>query len=205
MRDDVPAFAGVQKVRDSIVELGKPSYVAQTNGFWYEYSLAVPSAFGIDIAKKEATFFDDGKTKISVSTLPQSGRGVAAMLSLPIKSESGPCIEKYRDKNYFINSFTINQRDMLDSLLRVTGDKEQDWKITKEPARERFAQAQKDFAGGDFKAFAKVMYSRIFFDDGVGNFEAAGKLANAELGLPKDDLDAATKDAIERSKHNVWH
>lgn len=204
VRDDVFNFAHLDKVRNYITKLGKSSYIAQSNGFWYEWSLPIPSAFGFDIQKKEATFFDEGETKISVSTWPQCGRAVAAILSLPIKSDAGPSLEKYRNQNIYINSFTLNQKEMLDNLLKVTGDKAEDWKITKEPARERLAKAKKGLQSGDRQAFVEVMYTRIFLDDGVGNYEALGKLANAELGLPKENLDDATKVAIDRSKAPMW-
>ena len=44
-----------------------------------------------------------------------------------------------------------------------------------------------------------MMYSRIFYNDGNGNFEENRGLANAILGLRSDDLDEATKRAIQRA------
>ena len=57
--------------RKAIADLGKSSYIAVSTGFWYEWSLAVPAAFGIDFAKRTVTLFDEGETKISTSTMPQ--------------------------------------------------------------------------------------------------------------------------------------
>jgi hypothetical protein len=51
--------------------LGKSSYIAVWTGFWYEWSLAIPAAFGIDLMNKKATFYDEGETKNFVSTWPQ--------------------------------------------------------------------------------------------------------------------------------------
>lgn len=58
-------------IRKSIEDLGKSAYIAVSTGFWYEWSLAIAPAFGFDFAKKSVTFFDEGETKISISTWPQ--------------------------------------------------------------------------------------------------------------------------------------
>lgn len=57
--------------RNAIGDLGKSSYISVCTGFWYVFGLAMPMGFGIDFAKRTATFFDEGETKISTSTLPQ--------------------------------------------------------------------------------------------------------------------------------------
>ena len=59
--------------RKAITDLGKSSYIAVCTGFWYEWLLAVPAAFGIDFAKHTVTLFDEGETKISTSTRSQVG------------------------------------------------------------------------------------------------------------------------------------
>lgn len=57
--------------RKAISDLGKSSYIAVSTGFWYEWSLGIPAAFGFDFANHAVTYFDEGETKISVSTWPQ--------------------------------------------------------------------------------------------------------------------------------------
>ena len=64
-------LALVVATRKGIADLGKSSYIAVSTGFWYEWGLALPAAFGIDFAKRAVHFFDEGETKISTSTLPQ--------------------------------------------------------------------------------------------------------------------------------------
>ena len=54
-----------------IADLGKSSYIAVSTGFWYEWGLALPAAFGIDFANHAVTLYDEGEAKISTSTLPQ--------------------------------------------------------------------------------------------------------------------------------------
>ncbi|KAF1818253.1 NAD(P)-binding protein [Dissoconium aciculare CBS 342.82] len=190
---DVRAFTDRPKIREEIAAEGKLAYISVTTGFWYEWSVPIPSAFGFDIDNRTATLFDEGETPISVSTWPQIGRAVAALLSLPSDK-----LEAYRNKQVYINSFTITQKEMLASLQRVTGTSESDWTIIKQSVTERYSQGQVELGKGDRVGFVKMMYSRIFFPDGNGNFEKRRGLANAALGLPKEDLDEATKRATDR-------
>jgi hypothetical protein len=175
-------------------------------GFWYEWSLAVRYAYGIDFANRTATLFDQGETKTSISTWPQVGRAVAALLSLPIKAESSKdetCLDNYRNQVVYMSSFVVTQKEMLESAFRVTGTKESDWTITKEPSHERYATGLMEMQQGKRAGFIKMMYSRVFYPDGSGDFEHKGTL-NAVLGLPKDDLDEATERAFERSQSPQW-
>ncbi len=88
---------------------------------------------------------------------------------------------------------------MFASTLRVTGTKENDWTITKEPAQTRFSTGLKEMQQGNRIGFAKLM-SRVFYPDGCGDFEHNKGTLNSLLKLPKEDIDEATKAAIERSK-----
>jgi hypothetical protein len=59
---------GLVTTRKAIEELGKNSYIAVSTGFWYERSLAIPAAFGVDFGNRTVTLFDEGETRVSVST-----------------------------------------------------------------------------------------------------------------------------------------
>ncbi|KAL2074983.1 hypothetical protein VTL71DRAFT_8763 [Oculimacula yallundae] len=200
--NDVFIFKSKVATRKAIQELGKSRFVAVSTGFWYEWSLAIAPAFGIDLVNKTATLFDEGETKICVSTWPQVGRAVTALLTLPIRqsgSETGPCLEDYANKVIYVKSFTVSQKDMLDSAVRITGTPLSDWSVTKESAKERYETSLKEMKEGNRIGFAKMMYTRVFFEDGVGNVEGKG-LVNERLGLEREDLDEATVRAFERAK-----
>ncbi|KAL9594042.1 MAG: hypothetical protein Q9219_007249 [cf. Caloplaca sp. 3 TL-2023] len=197
----VRAAGDAVATRKLIEELGKSSYLSLATGFWYEYSLTLANNYGFNFADRTIKFYDDGETKISTSTWPQVGRAVASLLSLPVTPEGSnkeACLESLRNKVIYINSFTISQKDMLASALRLTGTKEDDWKITKEPAEEVFATALRQIKEGKREAFTLFLYSRIFFPDGCRDFEHNKGTLNAILGLLKEDLDEATKVAIDR-------
>lgn len=126
---------------------------------------------------------------------------MAALLSLPIEREdsstSGACLNDYKNRVVYINSFTVSQRDMLASALRVTGTEESDWTITHESARKRFAGGVQEVKEGKMQGFQKFG-ARLFFDDGCGDFEHSKGTLNEVLGLPKEAIDEATRVAMER-------
>ncbi|KAJ3055735.1 hypothetical protein HK097_009476 [Rhizophlyctis rosea] len=195
---DVPLFQHRGATRKEIAELGKSSYISVGTGFWYEWSLAIPDAFGFDIQNRKVTFFDDGETKISTSTWPQVGRAVASLLSLPLQTLT----QTYSNRLIHVSSFTVSQKQMFASLLRVTNTSESDWQITYEPTTERFDKAKEEVAQGNFRAYAKLMYTRVFYKDGTGDL--TGRLEDEKLGLVEEDLDEATGRAVERSKVNPF-
>lgn len=175
------------------------AWIGMCCGFWYEWSLALGEQwYGFDIKNKKVTFFDDGTTKISSSTWNQCGKAVAALLSLP-QTGASPCLADYKNKFFYIDSFVVSQRDMLDSLHRVMNTTDKDWEITSEPTSERYQKAHEEIKQGIFTGFPKAMYTRVFFRNGGGDFTYRG-LSNDVLGLPKDDLDAATKRAVDMSQ-----
>lgn len=93
---------------------------------------------------------------------------------------------------------------MLDSAIRVTGTHKSDWTITKEPAKQRYADGLTGIKEGKRIGFAKMMYTRVFYDDGCGDFESRKGTLNSLLDLPEEDLDEATERALERSKASNW-
>ncbi|OTA90597.1 hypothetical protein M434DRAFT_13797 [Hypoxylon sp. CO27-5] len=194
------------QVRKLIGELGKSSWIGVVTGFWYSYSLGFgKQTFGMEWKERTWTWIDDGETKMNTITWPQTGRAVSKLLSLPIEpeKEGGPSLSSYKNKFIYVSSFCVSQKDMFASVLRVTGTKESDWKFEHESSVERFQDAQKQVFAGDQSAFPKFLYSRLWFKDGSGNFEARHGLANDILGLPKEDLDEETKAAIDRAEKGL--
>lgn len=178
-------------------QYGNAAYIGMVCGFWYEWSIALgENGFGFDVKNKSVTFIDDGNTKITVSTGVQCGRAVTALLSLP---ESGlePSVSQWKNKPFYIGSFTVSQRDMLDSIHRVMGSTDADWTISYDPSKQRYQDGLAQMANGDRMGFVKALYTRIFFQDGGGNFESNRGLSNSTIGLKKDDIDEATKRAVD--------
>ena len=195
----------LESYRKHIEELGVSSWIGVTCGFWYEYSLAAGSnMYGFDFKNKNLVFIDDGNTKINTSTWPQCGRAIASLLSFKIlpndENDKSPSLAQFRNKDVYISSFTVSQKDMFESVLRVTGDKADDWKISHEEHVARYRSGVEMLQSGNRSGFGRLLYTRVFYPDGSGNYEASVGLHNDLLGLPKEDLDEYTRIAIERSK-----
>ncbi|KAI1388540.1 NAD(P)-binding protein [Hypoxylon trugodes] len=174
--------------RKLVEDLGKSSWIGIITGFWYEYSLGFgKQTYGMEWKDRTWTFFDDGETKMN--TTPET--------------EGGPSLSGYKNKFVYVSSFLLSQKDMFAAVLRVTGTKESDWKIEYESTVERFQAAQKQVFAGDRSAFPQLLYSRTFYKDGCGNFEARRGISNDALGLPKEDLDEATKVAVDRNEKGL--
>lgn len=132
----------------------------------------------------------------------QVGRAVSALLSLPIKPEGADkeaCLESLKNKVVYVNSFTVSQKDILESALRVTSTKAVEQTIEKEPVKERYSSGIKEIQEGKPLGFA-TMTARVFYPDGCGDFEHNKGTLNNLLNLPKEDIDVATKIANDRSK-----
>ncbi|KAF2659614.1 NAD(P)-binding protein [Lophiostoma macrostomum CBS 122681] len=200
---DIPPLAGNVAQREQIEGLGVSSWIGVSTGFWYEWSLGIAEAFGVDFEKGVVTFFDEGEARISVSTWPQVGRAVARLLSLPVRADdSGEVsLERFRNRLVYVSSFVVAQKDMFESALRVTGTKAEEWKVVHEPSHERYASGLVDFKTGSMLGFGKVLYTRGFFPDRLGDLSA--KEINGVLGLEDETarIDEYTAIAIERQKN----
>lgn len=199
---DIPFGELKAQYHGQIEQLGKSSWVGVVCGFWYEYSLSYgPHTYGFDFKNKAVTFFDDGNTHINTSTFRQCGRSVARLLALKVlpddATDRSPCLAHYRNRKIYISSFNVSQRDILNSILRVTGTTLNNWKIEHEPSTSRYKAGMETVQKGDRVGFIKLLYARIFYQDGSGEFEVSKGLQNDVLGLPKEDLDENTRIAVE--------
>ncbi|KAF7563933.1 hypothetical protein G7046_g202 [Stylonectria norvegica] len=169
VKDDLYHQGVVAKAKE-IESLGI-HHIIMACGFWYEWSVALgENYFGIDIKAKRATFFDEGTTLISVSTMRQCGRALVALLSLPV-SGTTPSLGDWNNKPLRFTSFRINQRAILDSIHRVQGTTDADWHIEYEPSEKRVTDGFVAMQKGDMSGFAKAMYSRAFYPSADGDYE----------------------------------
>lgn len=193
----VPYFKTVREIES----LGVSSWIAFGCGFWYEWSIAGGGTdrFGVDAAERRVVFFDDGEEQITTTTWDQCGRGLAALLSLKLypedEADRSPAVDNWANRSLYIASFRVSQKDMFESVKRVTGTADADWKIEYVNSRERFREAQEAMKKGDPTGFNRQLYTRIFFPTGEGDHVRHG-LANEVLGLPQEDIDEATKEGF---------
>ncbi len=193
------------KYRAHIEQLGKSSWIGIACSFWYEFSLSSGvETYGFDLKNRTVTFIDDGDTRINTSTWPQCGRGIAGLLGLKVlpddENDQSPHLAQFRNKFVYVSSFLISQRDMLDSVMRVTGTKLGEWKITHESSKKRYESGMAELQKGNRLGFARLLYTRVFYPDGSGDFETSKGLQNNILGLPKEDIDEYTKVALQMAE-----
>ncbi|CAJ2510889.1 Uu.00g065140.m01.CDS01 [Anthostomella pinea] len=194
-----------------IEEHGVSAWMGMVTGFWYEFSLGMgPNTYGMDWKNRTFTFFDDGETLINTITWPQTGRAVANLLSLPISpapaSPGAPSLSNYKNKYVYTSSFLMSQKEMFASVLRVSGTSSSDWTLKYQPSAERVDEGKKELGEGKGQAaYQKLLYSRVFYPDGTGNFEGRRGLDNEVLGLPREDMDEFTRIAIERAEQGIGY
>jgi hypothetical protein len=193
--------------RELIEALDISSWIGISCGFWYEHSLSNGELYGINIKKREVTLFDDGLQQLNTSTWSQVGRAVAALLSLPVdassEQDSSVTLSAYRNRMVYISSFSVNQKEMFESVKRVIGTIDNDWRIISEPAKERYESACERLERGDRVAFGRMLYTRYFYED-AGLFEKLHGLDNTKLELPNEDLDDATRAAVKLVENGYW-
>lgn len=199
-----PFFAA----KSQIEKLGVSSWVALACGFWWEWSLIGEGGdrFGINVKDRIVTFFDDGEEKITSSTWDQCGRALAGLLSLKRlpedASDEEPAVDNWADRAVYVASFRANQKDMFESVKRVTGTTEKDWKIEHVSSEQRFKESVEAMMKGDRTGFSRQMYTRVFYPTGEGDYSRLG-LANEALGLPEEDIDGSTREGLRLLEKGV--
>ncbi|KAM0326096.1 hypothetical protein ACHAQA_006689 [Verticillium albo-atrum] len=180
------------------VERSDATPVIMSCGFWYEWSLALGEpCFGFTIKDRKVTFFDDGRRIMTVSTWDQCGRALASLLSLP-EAGASPSLADFKDINVLIHSFRVTQREMLESLHRVLGTTDKNWEIKYEKTAQRIEDGAREMGDGFRLGFAKWLYGSFFLSSNkASDFGGSAAVANGVLGLPKEDLDEATRRAVD--------
>jgi len=202
---DILIGGGKKQIRQHIEQLGL-SWIGICSGFWYEFSLCGgPERYGFDLNNRTITWFDDGNVKLDTSTFPQVGRAVVSLLSLKVlpedENDKSPTLSHWRNKFVHFNSFHVSQKDMFESVLRVSDTKASDWTQNTVSIKEWYEDGVAMMQKGNRQGFGKLLYGRYFFPDAPGDLEKLGfEPDNGKLGLPKEDLDEYTKIAFQMAK-----
>ncbi|KAF9869760.1 hypothetical protein CkaCkLH20_12803 [Colletotrichum karsti] len=184
-----PILQGKIQIRKKIEEAGA-SWIAIVNNPWFDWSMG-GGFWGIDIKNRTAKLFDGGKTKFITTNLATTGKGTAGVLSLPDAE-----LEKYRNKPFYLKSFYISQRDMLDSIQRVTGTTDKDWKIEEPDAAAVVAKAEEDAKKGDHFAGLIAFYVNHMRAGFGGDYN--DKVTDlSKIGLEEENLDETVKRVVK--------
>ena len=194
MEKDAILGPGIVEARQHIERLGV-NWVGLVCSFWYPHCIAhEKTPYGFDIPNKAVTFFDDGETKVTQSTLEQAGRAVAGLFGLPIEGSS-PCLNDWKNRPCYCSSFTLSQKEMFAAILAVTDSKESEWNIEYEPSTERFKRSQELLQQGDRAGVLGCMVTRVFYRDGAGDYSSL--VENQKLGIAEENVEKVTRKAVE--------
>ncbi|CRL21627.1 NAD(P)-binding domain [Penicillium camemberti] len=205
--DDSLLTPNRDRVIAEITRLGVSTYLFLVCNFWYEFSLGGgPDRFGFDFLKRSLTLYDGGDVPINTSTWPQTGRAIAKLLSLKElpedENDQSPTLSQFRNRSLYVSSFRLTQREMFESVKRVTKTSDADWTITQDSVARRFKEGQEGMKVHNWNVFTKMLYSRMFFANGDGDYESRRGLDNQLLDLPIEDLDEATAEGIRMAENN---
>ena len=156
------------------------------------------SLFGISPATKTATLYSDSGA-FNSSTIPQAGRGIANLLSLPITNPSNPraSLSHYANNFAYISSFLVTQDSLFASIRRATGTTESEWTVKRSTIAEWIGVCLEGMKKGDMKAGAGMTYAYYMGEGKGGNCEEKAKADREVLGLQEEDLDAVVARAVK--------
>lgn len=156
------------------------------------------SLFGFNTAQKTATLYTDSGP-FNSSTLPQAGRAIANLLSLPITNPSNPraSLSHYANSFAYVSSFLVTQDALFASIQRATGTKESEWKVERSTIAEWIGVCAEGMKKGDMRAGAGMTYAFYMGEGKGGNYEEKAKADREVLGLQEEDLDEVVARAVE--------
>jgi uncharacterized protein YbjT (DUF2867 family) len=190
LAENLPMMTMKNKYRAQIEELGM-HWFGIVNNPWFDWSLK-QDLWGIDIVARKATLYNGGDVKFNTTTLSSVGKGVALLLSLPDEK-----LKTFENRFVFLSSFSVTQREVLNSILRATGEKESDWEIKNSTTEEVLKASEEEIAKGNPMAFVKGFYTQHLREGYGGDYQCQAVRDAAVLGTEEDDLDTVVKGVVD--------
>ncbi|KAK7420601.1 hypothetical protein QQZ08_010361 [Neonectria magnoliae] len=179
---------GKAERRKLVEDLGVSSWIAVANNPWFDWSLG-QGAWAIDIKARKAKLYNSGNTKINTTTIKRVGEATAELLSLPEEE-----LAAYKNKAFHVSSFYITQREMLDSVQRVTGTTDKDWMIENKDIDEQAKESDEEIKKGNMMAMIPKFYSAHFREGYGGDYNH--KVNMEKFGFAKEDIDEVVKGVV---------
>lgn len=156
------------------------------------------SLFGISPVTKTAILYSDSGA-FNSSTIPQAGRGIANLLSLPLTNPSNPraSLSHYANNFAYISSFLVTQDSLFASIRRATGTAESEWTVKRSTIAEWIGVCLEGMKKGDMRAGAGMTYAYYMGEGKGGNCEEKVKADREVLGLQEEDLDEVVARAVK--------
>jgi uncharacterized protein YbjT (DUF2867 family) len=183
----------VYKIKTGVIEQLEQKAAANSNFTWTVIAVGVFVDFGlssgllgIDTKSHTAKIRNEGKIPISASTLAQTGRVVAAVLSHPAETAN---------KFVYTHSFVVTPNEIIAILEKLT---EKTFTISYTTSDEEIEEGRKLLAQGNQAGMINLLAGLIFGGAEYGsNFEGNPGLMNEALGLKGEDLETVIKEVLE--------
>lgn len=154
------------------------SWTAVSTGAFLDWSLET-GFLGIDIKSKTATIWDSGETVFTATNVAQIGKAVTRVLQKP---------EETANRYVYVSSVQTSQKEILDSIERVTGEK---WNVVNVNSESKIKELKGKLENGDYSGIFTLVSAAIAAVP-LGNLEKAG-LNNDLVGLEKESLDETVR------------
>lgn len=162
------------------------SWSAVVVGSFFDWTFEHPGFLGWNVPKRQVTLFDGGNVEYEATTVPQIARTILAAL----KPEY---FKATKNQYVFVNSWTLTQKQILEGLERLTGDK---FEVSVESA-EAFGKKGLDMlAKGDGMGSSNAIVAAIYGHGGLNNYSKTRELWNERLGLPAEDFEEVLKEIV---------
>lgn len=184
--DELPEIAAKRQWRNLIEGLGVSSWIGVISNPWYDYCLPLSQFTSIDPIAKKATLWDGGNVKMSFSTLPTVGRATAELVSLPEDQ-----LHQYRNKFFFVSAFHATQRDVLNSVIKATNTRVEDWSVEERPSDEAIARANA-LPESEEQLKMLIKFFPLHFKAGYGGDLESKAEDLARFGMEEVTLDSVT-------------
>jgi hypothetical protein len=119
--------------------------------------------------------------------------------------DSGTTLDQYRNTEVYLSSFLVSQKDVLESVQRVTETTTDDWDIdSSKDVSTYIAEGGKMMQEGNMGGIWNLLFGNLYSGVG-GDYETMKGLSNERFGMPKMNLDDEVRRAIGASGHYEGH
>ncbi|KAJ6184420.1 hypothetical protein N7519_005721 [Penicillium mononematosum] len=139
--------------------------------------------FGFDLSSKTVTLIDGGTSVFTATSLSTIGKALIAMLDHA---------DETKNQYVFVSSFNVSQKDILDVVEKVDGQK---WTVKHDTSEKVIAEGKRRLAAGDFAGIIDLTRGGAFGKQALGDSRPYG-LWDDKLGLPREDIEQAVKDVL---------
>lgn len=166
----------------------KISWIALVTGSLFDWGLKIPGFGGWDLRARSVTIYDGGDIPYEATTLDQVGRAIAKSL----KSQ-----ELTRNQHVYVNSFTVTQNKVLETLERIT---EKKFNVSHSTVEDLWQGGATQLKEGQPLGLLAMIAGTIYGKGGLANYSVTKVLWNEKIGLAQESLDETLESFIAKGE-----